>query len=135
MTDSEGGETGERAVPKAEKQRGNSCIDCAANPRVPLGLSLSTSVLPFKEETLTAVSSRALNPALIDIEFSDALMPAVFIPAALAIELCPPPSVSPPDMFITFVMQAADIFFFRLSEWRKRQDVIWCCLQVLEGVL
>ena len=82
---------GKGREPKAEKQRGDSCIDCVANPWVPLGLSLSTSPLLFKEETLTAVSSRALNPALIDIEFSNALMLAAIFPAALAIELCPAP--------------------------------------------
>lgn len=60
------------------------------NPQRPLGQSLSTSLSLslslFKEEPLTAVSSRALNPALIDIEFSIGLMLAVFIPAALAID-------------------------------------------------
>jgi len=48
-----------------------------------------------------------LNPALIDIEFSNALVPAVFIPAALAIELLPQLSAaSNPDMFTIYALKA-----------------------------
>lgn len=90
---------------REERGGGDSCIDCAANPRLPSGLSWSTSLLLFKEETLTAVSRRALNPSLIDIEFPDALMPAAFVPAAWAIELYGP------DMLIISVIHAFDIFF------------------------
>lgn len=114
-----------------EEQRSDSCIDRAANLWVPLGLNLSTSLLLLKEKTLTSISSRTLNPALIDIEFSNAPMPAVFIPAALPIELCPLPCQHVRNLCSTTGWDLD----CQTTEESERMDLIWCWLQVLEGIM